>query len=151
MRAFSQLLDDLVYTRSRNAKLRLIGEYLKTTPDPDRGLALAALTGALDIKAVKPAQVRAMAEERIDPALLAMSRDYVGDMAETVSLLWPKGAGERDQSAERPDLDDGRIRLADAVERLHHAGRIAAPAELARMLDHLDVSGRFALIKLATG
>ena len=80
MRAFSQLLDDLVYTRSRLSKLRLIGAYLKSTPDPDRGLALAALTGTLDIAAVKPAVVRALAEERIDPVLLRMSRDYVGDM-----------------------------------------------------------------------
>ena len=145
MRAFSQLLDDLVYTRSRNAKLRLIGAYLKATPDPDRGLALAALTGSLDIKAVKPAQVRGMAVERIDPVLLAMSRDYVGDMAETLSLLWPVAEGEP------PDLDDGSVRLADAVERLQRTSRMDAPGELARMFDHLDVSGRFALIKLATG
>ena len=145
MRAFSQLLDDLVYTRSRNAKLRLIGDYLKATPDPDRGLALAALTGTLDIKAVKPAQVRGIAMERIDPVLLAMSRDYVGDMAETLSLLWPVPDGEP------PDLDDGSVRLSDAVERLQRAGRMDAPGELARMLDHLDISGRFALIKLATG
>ncbi|HVL29841.1 MAG TPA: cisplatin damage response ATP-dependent DNA ligase [Sphingomicrobium sp.] len=145
MRAFSQLLDDLVYTRSRNAKLRLIGDYLRTTPDPDRGLALAALTGTLDIRAVKPAQVRAMALARIDPVLLAMSRDYVGDMAETLSLLWPVPEGEP------PDLDDGTVRLSDAVQRLQTAGRMEAPAVLARMLDHLDVSGRFALIKLATG
>ena len=145
MRAFSQLLDDLVYTRSRNAKLRLIGDYLKKTPDPDRGLALAAMTGTLDIKAVKPAQVRAMAEDRIDPVLLAMSRDYVGDMAETLSLLWPPPEGEP------PDLDDGTVRLSDAVDRLQQSARVDAPAVLARMLDHLDVSGRFAIIKLATG
>ena len=145
MRAFSHLLDDLVYTRSRNAKLRLIGDYLKQTPDPDRGLALAALTGTLDIKAVKPAQVRSMALERIDPVLLAMSRDYVGDMAETLSLLWPVPDGEP------PDLDDGTVRLSDAVERLQQTSRLDAPAVLALMLDHLDVSGRFALIKLATG
>ncbi|MCL6683908.1 cisplatin damage response ATP-dependent DNA ligase [Sphingomonas alba] len=145
MRAFSQLLDDLVYTRSRNAKLRLIGDYLKETPDPDRGLALAAMTGTLDIKAVKPAQVRAMAEDRIDPVLLSMSRDYVGDMAETLSLLWPVPEGEP------PDLDDGTIRLFDAVDRLQQSSRVDAPAVLARMLDHLDVSGRFAIIKLATG
>ena len=145
MRAFSQLLDDLVYTRSRNAKLRLIGDYLKATPDPDRGLALAALTGTLDIKAVKPAQIRALAMERIDPVLLAMSRDYVGDMAETLSLLWPVPEGEP------LDLDDGTVSLSNAVERLQQASRLDAPAVLARMLDHLDVSGRFALIKLATG
>jgi DNA ligase-1 len=145
MRAFSQLLDDLVYTRSRNSKLRLIGDYLKETPDPDRGLALAALTTSLDIPAVKPAAIRALAEERIDPVLLRMSRDYVGDMAETVSLLWPTPEGER------CEIDDGSIRLSDAVDRLRLASKADAPAELARMLDHLDASGRFALLKLATG
>ena len=145
MRAFSQLLDDLVYTRSRLTKLRLIGDYLKATPDPDRGLALAALTGTLDIPAVKPAVVRALAEERIDPVLLTMSRDYVGDMAETVSLLWPA------PPCQDGGIDDGTIRLSDAVERLRSASRSDAPAVLAAMLDHLDVSGRFAVLKLATG
>ena len=121
MRAFSQLLDDLTYTRSRNSKLKLIGEYLKETPDPDRGIALAALTGTLDIAAVKPAQIRAMAEERIDPILLYMSRDYVGDMAETVSLLWPNPEGER------CELDDGTLRISDIVERLRTISRSDAP------------------------
>ena len=145
MRAFSQLLDDLTYTRSRNSKLRLIGDYLKETPDPDRGIALAALTGTLDIPAVKPAQVRAMSEERVDPVLLYMSRDYVGDMAETISLLWPTPDGER------CELDDGTLRIAEVVERLRTISRSDAPAVLADMLDRLDASGRFALIKLATG
>ena len=83
MRAFSQLLDDLIYTRSRNTKLKLIGDYLKETPDPDRGYGLAALTGTLDIPHVKPAAIRGLVEERIDPVLFYMSRDYVGDTAET--------------------------------------------------------------------
>jgi DNA ligase-1 len=144
MRAFSQLLDDLVYTRSRNTKLKLIGNYLKETPDPDRGIALAALTGSLSIPAVKGAAIRAIAEERVDPTLLYMSRDYVGDMAETVSLLWPTPGGE-------PEMDDGTLSISAAVERLANAGRATAPQVLAEMLDHLDSSGRFALLKLATG
>ena len=145
MRAFSQLLEDLVYTRSRNSKLKLIGDYLKETPDPDRGIALAALTGTLDIPAVKPAQVRAMAEERVDPVLLHMSRDYVGDMAETLSLLWPNPEGER------CEIDDGSLRISNVVDQLRLVSRSDAPGVLARMLDHLDASGRFALLKLATG
>src|SRR5438445_5168372 len=145
MRAFSQLLDDLVYTRSRNTKLKLIGDYLKETPDPDRGYGLAALTGTLDIPAVKGAAVRAIAEERVDPVLLYMSRDYVGDMAETVSLLWPKPLDEP------PEVDDATIPISKAVERLRSASRMDAPRVLADMLDHLDASGRFALLKLATG
>ncbi|HWH22461.1 MAG TPA: cisplatin damage response ATP-dependent DNA ligase [Allosphingosinicella sp.] len=145
MREFSQLLDGLVYTRSRNAKLKLIGDYLKRTPDPDRGYALAALTGELNLPAVKSAAVRAITEERVDPVLFYMSRDYVGDLAETVSLLWPKRI---DQPA---DLDDGTLRISNVVERLASLGRSEAPGALADMLDHLDASGRYALLKLATG
>src|SRR6476659_7265178 len=144
MRAFSQLLDDLVYTRSRNTKLKLIGDYLRETPDPDRGIALAALTGSVSIPGVKGAAIRAIAEERVDPTLLYMSRDYVGDMAETVSLLWPTPGRE-------PEMDDGTLTITAAVEKLANAGRATAPQVLAEMLDHLDASGRFALLKLATG
>src|SRR5690242_7426675 len=145
MRAFSQLLDDLVYTRSRNTKLKLIGDYLKETPDPDRGYGLAALTGTLSIPAVKGAAVRAIAEERVDPVLLYMSRDYVGDMAETVALLWPTSA------TGVPESDDATISITEAIERLRTAGKMDATRTLASMLDHLDASGRFALLKLATG
>ncbi|MBB3764867.1 cisplatin damage response ATP-dependent DNA ligase [Sphingomicrobium lutaoense] len=145
MRAFSRLLDDLTYTRSRNAKLRLIGDYLKSAPDPDRGIALAALTGQVDIPHVKPAVIRRLAEERIDPVLYKMSRDYVGDSAETLSLLWDDAADGR------PEVDDGTLGLGEAVERLKAASRSEAPALLAEMLDHLDASGRYALIKVATG
>ena len=145
MREFSLLLDSLVYTRSRNGKLKLIGDYLRRTPDPDRGYALAALTGELDLPGVKPAAIRAFVEERIDPTLFHMSWDYVGDMAETVSLLWPK---RLDQPAE---IDDGSLRIGAVVERLRSLGRVEGPAALAAMLDHLDASGRYALLKLATG
>jgi DNA ligase-1 len=145
MREFSQLLDGLVYTRSRNAKLKLIGDYLRRTPDPDRGYALAALTSELNLPAVKAAAIRAVTEERVDPTLFYMSWDYVGDLAETVALLWPKRI---DQPAE---IDDGTLRIGNVVERLASLGRSEAPQALAGMLDHLDASGRYALLKLATG
>ncbi|MFW2828686.1 cisplatin damage response ATP-dependent DNA ligase [Sphingomonas sp. ID0503] len=145
MHAFSQLLDNLVYTRSRNGKLKLIADYLRVTPDPDRGYAMAVLTGALDLPAVKPAAIRAIVEERVDPVLLSMSHDYVGDFAETVALIWPKPEGEPEE------LDDGSLSLSAVVERLTSLSRAEGPRALARMLDHLDAAGRFALLKLATG
>src|SRR3954454_11466219 len=143
MRVFSQLLDDLVYTRSRNTKLQLIGDYLRATPDPDRGYGLAALTGTLDIPHVKPAAIRGLVEGRIDPVLFFMSRDYVGDTAETVALLWPTRPGGP------PEVDDATISITQAVEQLRAASRLDAPGVLASMLDHLDASGRFSLLKLA--
>src|SRR2546428_14171649 len=130
MRDFSQLLDSLVYTRSRNAKLKLIGDYLKATPDPDRGYAMAALTGELNLPAVKPALIRGITEERVDPTLFYMSWDYVGDLAETVALLWPKAI---DQPA---DIDDGSLGIGAVVERLAGLSRSEAPGALADMLDH---------------
>ena len=145
MRDFSRLLDALVYTRSRNAKLKLIGDYLRGTPDPDRGWAMAALTGALDLPHVKAAAIRGIVEERVDPVLFGMSRDFVGDLAETTALLWPKPEGEP------PELDTGALRLSAVVERLTTLGRAEAPRALAAMLDQLDASGRYALLKLATG
>jgi len=145
MRAFSQLLDGLVYTRSRNGKLKLIADYLRATADPDRGWAMAALTGMLDLRGVKASAITALVEERVDPVLFAMSRDFVGDLAETAALLWPKPLGAP------PEVDSGELGLGQVIERLSRLGRADAPRALADMLDRLDASGRFALLKLATG
>ena len=141
MKAFSDLLDALIYTRSRNAKLKLIVDYLHATPDPDRGWAMAALTGDLDLPGVKPAVIRALIEERIDPVLFRMSRDFVGDTAETVSLLWPA----------RPTADAHDLSVSGVVDTLLHLSRADAPGALAGMLDRLDAEERFALLKMATG
>lgn len=89
MKPFAALLDALVLTPSRNAKLRLIVDYIAATPDPDRGYAIAAITRDLDIPSVKPAMIRALVEARVDPVLFGYSYDFVGDLAETVSLIWP--------------------------------------------------------------
>ncbi len=141
MRAFADLIDRLIYTRSRNAKVRLIGDYLKATPDQDRGWALAGLTGGLDLAAVKPAQIRSMIDARVDPVLFRMSRDYVGDTAETVALLWP----------ERPVSSDVDLSLGAVIARLQSLTRADAPDVLADYLDRLDSNARFALLKIASG
>ena len=143
MQAFAELIDRLIYTRSRNAKLTLIADYLVATPDPDRGWALAALTGDLDLKAVKSSQIRAMADGRFDPLLFRMSRDYVGDTAETVALMWsePEG-GMREQD---------NLSISAVVDQLGATTRAKAPELLASMMDRLDANGRYALLKLASG
>ena len=99
MNRFAALIDRLVFTPSRNAKLELLGNYWATTPDPDRGWALAALTGGLELPHAKPALVRAMIEARMDPMLFRWSDDFVGDLAETVALAWPAGAGPDGEAA----------------------------------------------------
>jgi len=140
MEAFAALIDALVYTRSRNEKLRLIAEYLRATPDPDRGWALTALADGLDFPAVKSGTIRALLKERVDPVLWTLSRDFVGDTAETASLLWPA-----------PEAAPSPPGVSEAVELLSAMNRKSVLTELPRLLDRLDADGRYALLKLATG
>jgi len=141
MRPFAALLDRLVHTPQRNAKLRLVTGYLAAAPDPDRGYAVAAITRDLEIASVKPAMLRALVAERVDRELFALSYDYVGDLAETVALIWPRAA---DAAGEPPAL-------AEVVERLQGTSRRAAPQVLEALLDRLGPSERYALLKLVTG
>ena len=141
MNRFAALLDGLLFTPSRNGKLRLMREYFADVPDPERGWALAALTGELVFDAAKPAQVRALAAARVDPALLEWSYDFVGDLAETVSLIWPETAGAADLVPS----------LAEIVEQLKGARRSEVGCLLELWLDALDSTGRWALLKLVTG
>ena len=140
MRAFAALLDRLSLTASRNAKLRLIRDHLADTPDPDRGWALAALTGALTFTAAKPAVIRRAVEGRVDPELFRLSYDYVGDLAETVALIWPTRHGAN----RAPDL-------SEVIDALNEAKRGEVQGLLEGWLDALDADGRWALLKLVTG
>jgi len=142
MNAFAALLDRLAYEPGRNNKLRLIADYLRTTPDPERGFALAALTGALSFQHAKPGLIRTLIAERADPVLFELSYDYVGDLSETVALMWPA------DPASRPNAVPS---LAEVVETLSTLGKAQLPAQLARWLDALDETGRWALLKLVTG
>ena len=140
MEEFAALIDALVYTRSRNEKLRLIAEYLRVTPDPDRGWALAALSDGLDFPAVKSSTIRNLLKDRIDPVLWTLSRDFVGDTAETASLLWPA-----------PEVPPSPPSVAETIDMLAGMNRKSVVTELPKLLDRLDSSGRYALLKLATG
>ena len=140
MRAFAALLDRLSFTASRNAKLRLIRDHLADAPDPDRGWALAALTGALSFTAAKPAVTRQVVEGRVDPELFRLSYDYVGDLAETVALIWPARHGANRE----PEL-------SEVIDALSAAKRGEVQGLLEGWLDALDADGRWALLKLVTG
>lgn len=142
MRAFAELLDRLSLTASRNAKLVLVRDYLRTTPDPDRGWALAALTGDLTFDAAKPAMIRKAVEARVDSVLFDWSYDYVGDLAETVALIWPPDPDRR------PNREP---ELSEVVEALRQAGRTEVRGLLEGWLDALAPKGRWALLKLMTG
>jgi DNA ligase-1 len=139
MRAFARLLDRLSFTQGRNAKLTLVRDFLAETPDPDRGWALAALTGALTFQAAKPAAIRKAVESRMDPVLFGWSYDFVGDLAETVALVWPARPGANPE----PEL-------SEVVEALRTAARSDVQGLIEGWLDASDADGRWALLKLLT-
>ena len=142
MNRFAELLDRLAYEGGRNNKLRLVTEYFRSVGDPERGWALAALTGALTFQHAKPGIIRALMAERTDETLFGLSYDYVGDLSETVALMWP--APPRDRATTAPAL-------SSVIRTLATLGKAELPAQLARWLDQLDETGRWALLKLVTG
>src|SRR3954465_10298885 len=106
MNRFAELLDRPAYEPGRNNKLRLITGYFREVPDPDRGYALAALTGVLSFKHAKPALIRDLIMARTDPVLFAVSHDYVGDFSETVALMWPRSTAAAQNNPRPPTLSE---------------------------------------------
>ena len=167
MERFALLLERLLFSPQRNVKLALIEDYVRHTPDPDRGWAVAALTGTLDLPHAKPALIRDLVRTRTDDELFALSYDFVGDLAETAALMWPEaqhaGAGAAPDPTQPGPTQPGPTQpgpaqpgpagpgLAQVVEGLRTAARSAVPELLAGWLDRLDADGRWALLKLITG
>jgi len=136
---FAHLLDRLAYEPRRNAKLRLLQDFFARTPDPERGYALGAMTGTLNFREAKPALIRGLVEERIDPVLFRLSHNYVGDLAETTALIWPStplpppsaGEGGPQRGAGEGQRDDaGHVARRDSsstVVPLSRPGLTAGP------------------------
>ena len=140
MRAFAQLMEVLVLTPSRNRKLEAMAAYFRATPDPDRGYALAILTGAMTFKNVKPAVLREVVLQEVDPHLFALSYDYVGDLGETIALIWPHHGGEEPLPS-----------LSELVELFNVTSKAELPRLIASLLTRASINERWALVKFATG
>jgi DNA ligase-1 len=140
MKRFAALLELLALTPSRNRKLEALVTYFRETPDPDRGFALAILTGALSFENVKPAVLREVVTREVDPHLFALSYDYVGDLGETIALIWPHHGRQEDLPG-----------LSDLVELLDTTAKAKVPELIASLLTRAALNERWALVKLATG
>jgi DNA ligase-1 len=179
MRAFARLLDCLVYTQSRNRKVALLGRYFRATPDPDRGWALAALTDGVPVRLPLRRMLMDLVSRFIDPVLYRLSRDYVGDTAETVALLWPDDSSVSSLVSTRSDEDVGdksetlsldltppalppsqisngecqptALTLGRVINAMSDGTTAERTERLGRLLDQLDASGRWALLKLLGG
>jgi DNA ligase-1 len=149
VKAFAELLDRISYSASRTAKLRLLIGYLRTTPDPDRGWALAALTGGLPFSFPLRRTLADIMQRRSDPELFRLARDYVGDTAETVALMWEGAAPDPAAARDGPGI--AAPRLGEVVAELMQIDRHVLPMRLESWLDGLGPTERWALLKLLTG
>ncbi len=140
MEAFANLLERLLLTPSRNSKLALIADFFAKQPDPERGWALAALTNEIELPGVKAGLIRRLAESKVDHELFRLSYDYVGDLADTVSLIWPTEHGANRVPS-----------LSEVVEQLSDATKAQGERLIEGWLNALDSRGRWALLKLVTG
>ena len=139
MKAFAELLEKLILTPSRNRKLETLAHYFAHTPDPDRGYALAAITRDLTLKNLKGGILKELARERVDSVLFDLSYDYVGDMAETIALIWPTYS-----SGDLPSV-------TEFIEWVETTPKPKLPEVIARLMDIANPNERWALIKLVTG
>ena len=139
MEAFSNLLEQLYYTAGTKAKAQLIADYIANTPDPDRGWAIAAMAGTLRFDFFKRNTVKKLITEHTDPALFAMSYDYVGEVSETVAHLWPHS-----------EPTDSLPSLTEVVETFASVSKQKVSDTLAHYLTIMTPAQRWALLKLGT-
>ena len=139
---FARLLDDLYFTNSNLAKETILANYLREESDPDRGWALAAIAGTLSFELFKRNLVKTLMSERMDPYLFDLSRDYVGEMSETVALAWPRSENARILNR-LPDL-------AEIIATFQNSTKAEIRLYLTDLLDNMTPPQRWALLKLGT-
>ena len=141
MEAFAKLLELLYFTNSKLTKTAVIHDYLRNTPDLDRGWAIAAIAGTLKFDMFKRALIKKLILERVDETLFALSYDYVGEMSETVAHLWPNSADKT--AIQLPSL-------SAVVEYFQQAKKADVERYLVELLDVMTPAQRWALVKLGT-
>ncbi len=139
MRRFSELLERLFYTYGNLAKARVLLDYLERVPDPDRGYAIAIIAGTLALPEFKRSMVRDLMYARVDPVLVDLSYDYVGELSETVAHLWPVNAPAETLPS-----------LSEIVNALQTLPRATIGAYIADRLDEMTAPERWAFLKLGS-
>jgi len=139
VRGFSELIDKLLLTSSRNRKIDILCDYFKNTSDPDRGFTLAIITNSLELKNIPISKIKEIVRENVDAELFALSYDYVGDLAETISLIWPY-------------KENGHLpKISKMISILKNIKKDELSKKIQTFLSIANETERWALIKLISG
>ena len=101
MKKFANLLEQLLFTYSTNRKIEILATYLKSLNYKEKGITIAVLTGNLNFKNIKRSNILNIIKSKLDWYLFEQSYDYVGDLAETIALIWPSI-----ENSKQKDLND---------------------------------------------
>lgn len=145
MHDFAELVDKLYFLNSNNAKSELLRQYLASTPDPDRGWAIAAIAGTLSFEFFKRRLIKEIISARVDPVLFDLSYDYVGEMSETVAHLWSTTL-----DSNKPESTKALPSLAEVVTTFQSLPKNRVSNYLIELLDAMTPTQRWALLKLGT-
>ena len=138
MRTLADLTDRLSHTQGKPYRRAILVDYFRHAARPDCGWVAAVLIGEIALPRVGSAALKRLAAERLDETLFTWSRDYVGDLGETIALLWP-------------GLPGGDLCIADVVQELIEAEKSTLSALVANCLDKLDTRERWVFLRLVTG
>ncbi|MFN3629453.1 MAG: ATP-dependent DNA ligase [Casimicrobiaceae bacterium] len=147
MKAFAALYSRLDATTSTEAKRAALVEYFTQAPAADAAWAAWFLAGGRLGALVRTRELRAVAQRAagLSEWLFEACYQAVGDLAETIALLWPEPA-----VVAAPDHG-----LAHWVEaELLPLAALAPEARTERLrglFDRLDEAGRFLLVKMIGG
>jgi DNA ligase-1 len=145
MKRFSRLFSELDATTSTNEKVDALVRYFDEAPPHDAAWAVYFLAGGKPRQVVRTASLVILACElaAVEPWLFDECYQSVGDLAETIALVLPRGEHTSD------------VGLAEWVEQRLLPLRGLPDAEVARRVAgywaELDAQGRFLLVKLVGG
>lgn len=145
MRRFARLFSELDATTSTNEKVEALARYFDEAPARDAAWAVYFLAGGKPRQVVKTASLVGLACQlaQIEPWLFDECYQSVGDLAETIALVLPRGDAPSD------------VGLAEWVEDRLLPLRGLPDEEVAQRVAgywrELDTLGRFLLTKLVGG
>jgi len=145
MKRFARLFSELDATTSTNEKVEALTRYFDEAPARDAAWAVYFLAGGKPRQVVKTASLVGLACHMagIEPWLFDECYQQVGDLAETIALVLPRGDEPSD------------VGLAEWVEQRLLPLRGLPDEEVARRVAgywwELDALGRFLLTKLVGG
>ena len=141
MNEFSNLLNNLLLTSSKKKKIKLLCDFFNNSDLKDKGWAFCILTNRFEKKFISSKDLKGLIYEQINEELFQYSYDYVGDLAETISLLWRS-----------EDKENISMELFELMEFLvSNKPKEVLKEKLKFVLNNSNENQKYCILKILTG